>query len=90
MDHRLLTIVCCAALVEGDPALSSGREPCARKAFFGIGGTTRVEWRTGAPADTGALTVGRRVSVWISGWILQSCPPQAGATTVVIEDPPAP
>ena len=61
------------------------REPCAAQARLGIGGRTEV-LRDGLPVDTGQLIVGRRVSVWITGVVLQSCPPQAGAARVVLHD----
>ncbi len=60
-------------------------EPCAAQARLAIGGSTQV-LRQGVPVDTGQLVVGQRVTVWISGIVLESCPPQAGAVRVVLED----
>jgi hypothetical protein len=60
-------------------------EPCAAQARLAIGGNTQV-LRQGVPVDTGQLAIGRRVAVWISGVVLESCPPQAGAVRVVLED----
>jgi len=62
-------------------------EPCAAQARLAIGSTIQV-LRQGVPVDTGQLSVGRRVIVWISGVVLESCPPQAGAVRVVLEDAP--
>jgi hypothetical protein len=62
------------------------REPCAAQARLVIDGGTRV-FRGRVRADTGQLTVGRRVTVWNTGIVLESCPPQAYAARVLIEDP---
>ena len=60
-------------------------EPCAAQARLAIGGKPQVS-RHGVPADTGQLAIGQRVTVWISGVLLESCPPQADAVRVVLED----
>ena len=66
-----------AMLVEGGPG-------CEQRALFFISGSTRVMLGR-LRADTGALTVGRRVAVWSDGFQLDSCPPQIAATAVQIE-----
>ncbi|MEO6197757.1 MAG: hypothetical protein ABIP58_06570 [Dehalococcoidia bacterium] len=60
-------------------------EPCAAQARFFIGGDTEV-YSGNVRADTGQLRIGRRVTVWATGVVLQSCPPQTGATRVLLED----
>ena len=59
-------------------------EPCMSRAQFWFSGDTRV-LRNGALADTSELRVGRRVAVWSQGIVLESCPPQASAVVVMIE-----
>lgn len=59
-------------------------EPCAAQARFTISGQTEV-LRNRVPADTGQLTIGRKVSVWVTGPVWESCPPQAYAARVVLE-----
>jgi hypothetical protein len=61
-------------------------EPCAAQARFSINGGTQV-LRGRVRADTGQLRVGRRVTVWSTGVVLESCPPQAYAARVLLEDP---
>jgi hypothetical protein len=60
-------------------------EPCAAQARFAIGSGTQVIHQ-GVPTDTAQLVVGQRVVVWVNGVVLESCPPQAGATRVVLEE----
>ena len=62
------------------------REPCRHGTQFTFSPNIRVVRDNGARADTGALTLGRRVSVFISEGtlILQSCPPITVAARVVI------
>lgn len=59
-------------------------EPCAAQARFSISGAEVV--RNGIAVDTAQLAVGQIVSVWVHGVVLESCPPQAGASRVVLED----
>jgi hypothetical protein len=69
--------------------LVDGGEPCGAKARFSIGGETQVFRRVAGAlvrADTGQLVIGRRVTVWIEGLVLMSCPIQAGASRVLLED----
>jgi len=68
-----------------------GGGDCTTKASLWIDSHTRVLRRAGqylVAADTGQLLPGRRVQVWIGGIVLESCPPQAGATRVVLQDGP--
>jgi hypothetical protein len=68
-----------------------GGGDCSTKASLWIDRHTVVFRPVGrylVGADTGQLVIGRRVSAWISGVVLESCPPQAGATKVVLEDSP--
>lgn len=60
-------------------------EPCAAQAQLTIASGTQV-LRNGERADTAQLVVGQRVTVWVDGVVLESCPPQAGASKVVLED----
>jgi len=69
-------------LVEEEP----GSMQCERNAWFGLDARTRV--LDGAThADTSALTLGRRVSVWAEGVVLESCPPITYAAEVRLEAP---
>lgn len=74
-----------AILVDGT-SLHPGLEPCQAQAKFGIGRSTQIV-RDGAPSDMGALVVGRRVAVWITGPVRESCPPQADAARIEVERP---
>jgi hypothetical protein len=60
-------------------------EPCAARARFTIGTQTRV-FRHDVGVDTAQLVVGQRVAVWITGVVLESCPPQASASRVVLDE----
>jgi hypothetical protein len=66
------------------------RDGCAAQAYLLIGGETEVFRRVGGElvrADTGQLVVGRRVTVWIDGGlVLSSCPPEAAAIRVLLEE----
>ena len=59
--------------------------PCSAMATLWIGSRTQV-WRHGMPSDTAQLKVGRRVTVYITGFEETSCPPSAAAARVDIED----
>lgn len=65
-----------------------GGGDCSTKASLWIDGHTRVLRKSGhylVPADTGQLLLGRRVAVWVDGVVLESCPLQAGASKVVLD-----
>jgi hypothetical protein len=68
-------------LVEEDPTEVAG----SPKAWLNFAQETRVVDASGAEAGVGELTVGRQVSVWVSGPVLESYPVQATAGTVVLE-----
>lgn len=72
-----------AILVDGT-SLHPGLEPCQAQARIDVGRSTQIV-RDGAPSDMGALVVGRRVAVWITGPVRESCPPQAEAARIEIE-----
>lgn len=74
-------------LVAGPPRASL--PACAASAYINYDQATTVMHRSGEPADAAALIAGRSVSVWITGIILDSCPSQAAATRIVIEDTPS-
>ena len=54
-------------------------------AVVGIGPRTTIRTRAGVPANRSALVAGRRVSVWITGPVMESCPTQVSARYVVLE-----
>ena len=68
-----------------DDSISSNA-PCGTASVFTFGPELRVVSRNGAPADTSALVVGRRVSVFLTQntMILESCPSKAYAAKVVL------
>ena len=71
-------------LVENPPGVwSISHQDCDRAAWFTISGVTKVTY-DGQSADTSWLTVGRRVAVRSDGNVLESCPPQTGATEVML------
>ena len=61
-------------------------ERCEHSIVVTFSLATPLSRRSGAQADTGALQVGQRVSVWTEDLFLLSCPPQTGARRLVIED----
>ena len=73
-----------AMLVVDDTTFS--RRPCGHGTLFTLAPDVRVFHENGARADTGALTVGRRVSVFVTDGtiLLQSCPPETDAAKVVV------
>lgn len=54
-------------------------------AVVAIGERTRIRARSGAVVHRDALVAGRRVSVWIDGPVLESCPTQVAARFIVLE-----
>lgn len=72
-----------AILVDGT-SLHPALTPCQAQARIDVGRSTQVV-RDGTPSDVGALVVGRRVAVWITGPVRESCPPQAEAARIEIE-----
>ena len=72
-----------AMLVTGDT--SSSHHPCGRTIFY-LNDDVRVVRENGSSADTGALTLGRRVSVYIAKdqGIFLSCPGITSAAKIVL------
>ena len=68
-------------LVEGTPA--PGRTES--RAYFRVTGSTTLLHRAGERARVSDLVVGQTVSLWITGVILDSDPPQVTARVVVLE-----
>ena len=62
------------------------RNPCGHATRFILQRAIRVEYADGTPADTTALVVGRRVSVYVTehASVLESCPPIADAAKVIL------
>jgi len=48
---------------------------------------THLSWRTGGRAWRSELRVGQDVSVWITGIVIDLCPPIVRATDLIIETP---
>ena len=72
-----------AMIVTDDTA--SPRRPCGRTLFY-LNPDVRVVRENGSSADTGALTLGRRVSVYTAkdAAIFLSCPPITSAAKIVL------
>jgi hypothetical protein len=62
------------------------RNACGHGTLFTFGPGTRVVREDGGRADTSALTLGRRVSVFVGDGtlVLESCPPITHAAKVVL------
>ena len=67
-------------LVKAAPKTANG-EPAAW--VFPTGAT--LVWRDGSPATVADLRQGRKVVVWITGPVLESLPPQATASAILID-----
>ena len=74
-DHGRLRV-----LVKAAPKQPNGE---ASAWVFPAGAT--LVWRNGTPASTGDLKTGRKVVGWITGPVLESLPPQATASAILIE-----
>lgn len=68
-------------LVRGEPGTSYR----VTEAFFRTTSETLIHHANGAAATAADLTVGKKISLWISGIILESYPVQVQATEIVIE-----
>lgn len=55
--------------------------------FVSVGADVRLLWRDRRPATLSDLRVGRYVSIWTTGVVLESRPPQVCATVVVLAPP---
>jgi len=68
-------------LVEGEPRPGQQQD----RAYFRLASADGLRWRSGARATPADLVVGRRVTVWITGPVLESYPAQVAARAVVLE-----
>lgn len=68
-------------LVEGEPGPGQRED----RAYFRLASADGLRWRSGARATPADLAVGRRVTVWITGPVLESYPAQVAARAVVLE-----
>ena len=69
------------ALVKGEPGTSYR----VNEAFFRTSSATLIHHASGAAATAADLTVGKKISLWITGIIMESYPVQVEATEIVIE-----
>ena len=65
---------------------SFSHSPCGHATLFYLDPQVRVVREDGTRADTGALTLGRRVSVYVTedAAIAMSCPPKTTAAKVIL------
>jgi hypothetical protein len=68
-------------LVRGE---GSPRYPVT-SAYFTLGASTLIQHSNGSAASAAELTVGQRITVWSTGVVMESLPPQIGARLIVIE-----
>ena len=61
-------------------------EGCQQSIVVSFSANTPITRRSGAPADTGVLQVGQRVSVWTEDLFLDSCARQTSASRILVED----
>ena len=67
--------------VKGEPG-GSNRET---EAYFRTSAATLIHHANGSAATAADLTVGKKISLWITGIVLESYPVQVEATEIVIE-----
>ena len=67
--------------VRGEPGTSYR----ITEAFFRTGSETVIHRANGATASAADLTVGTKISLWITGVIMESYPVQVQATEIIIE-----
>jgi hypothetical protein len=76
--------------IDSVPAMFvKGGGSCAHQAYLSIGSQTEVFRQVEGElvrADTGQLVVGRLITVWVDGVVFASCPPQASASRVLLEE----
>lgn len=70
-------------LVEGE-----GNTGAEKSAYVRLTPTTSVWWKLASTASTTDIVVGRSVTVWIDGPVLDSLPQQVTARVVVIDGAP--
>jgi hypothetical protein len=68
-------------LVRGEPGTSYR----VNEVFFTVNANTVIRRADGGPATPADLTVGRAISLWITGAIAESLPPQVGARLIVLK-----
>jgi hypothetical protein len=68
-------------LVRGE---GSARYPVT-SAYFTVGAATLIQHADGSAASAAELTVGKQITVWSTGVVLESLPPQIGARLIVVE-----
>ena len=66
--------------VQGSPGTSYR----ATDVVFSVGDSTVIQHADGSAATAAELTVGRAMSLWITGAIAESLPPQVGARLIVL------
>jgi hypothetical protein len=66
--------------VQGEPGTSYR----ATDVVFSVGDSTVIQHADGSAATAAELTVGRAMSLWITGAIAESFPPQVGARLIVL------
>lgn len=67
--------------IKGEP----GTNYKTTEAYFSVQSTTTIQHLDGTPATAAELVVGRRMSLWITGPIAESYPPQVTARAIVLE-----
>ena len=68
--------------VQGEPGTSYR----ATDVVFRVGDGTVIQHVDGSAATVAELTVGRTMSLWITGAIAESFPPQVGARLIVLRN----
>ena len=68
-------------LVRGE---GSARYPVV-SAYFTVGPATLIQRRDGSAGSAAELTVGKRITVWNTGVVRESLPPQIDARLIVID-----
>ena len=63
----------------------SGTEYQVDRAFFTVHSGTEFRRRAGGNASVNDLTVGREISLWITGPIMESYPVQVSAQLIIVE-----
>jgi len=68
-------------LVRGEPGTSYR----VNEVFFTVNANTLIRRADGSPATAADLTVGRAISLWITGAIAESLPPQVRARLIALK-----
>jgi hypothetical protein len=67
--------------VKGEP----GTDYRVTDAYFTVGPSTVIQRTDGSAATTADLVVGKTITLWITGAIAESLPPQVGARLIVLK-----